>query len=149
MKKYIFLIVLLPLFSCNKEKNSLKEFYGSYSSSEFVVYEDSNYVVTSDIMGINEVGVGLSYSLDGSTPGCEFDYEKSDSHLYDYKLTFKRTRLFFLNLSTGEMVEQPSPSESELNAGRTFYLSKTADENTMLFSVVYDNGSTDVHTFTK
>jgi hypothetical protein len=73
---------------------------------------------------------------------------ENDDSQYDYKLSFDKLRLFILNTSTGQFIEQPSPSKSELNSGRDFYLKRLADNKISLI-VKYDNGGMDIYTFNR
>lgn len=151
MRVLFLMAVLVLVASCqkHKEKKAYKKLWGSYTTeSAFVVFENEDYHVEADLLGLNEVGVGLSLSTNSSEYGCEFSLLENDSPEYDYKLSFDKLRLFILNTSTGQLIEQPSPSKSELNSGRAFYL-KVYDDNTLGYIVVYDSGEIETHTLKK
>lgn len=152
MKYVLFFIGLSVLFtSCekHKERKAYKELWGAYKTESFVIYQDDSYYVQADVMGLNEEGVGFSLSDDNAEYGCEFSLLENDNESYDYKLSFDRLRLFILNVNTGEFIEQPSPSKSELNQGRLFYLQRSGNGKLTLVIVNIYDGSISTQLFIK
>jgi hypothetical protein len=151
MRVLFFVLVVGVFSSCqkHKERKAYKELWGTYKiESPFVAFQDSTHHVEADVLGLNEVGIGLSLRGDNTEYGCEFSMLENDDSQYDYKLSFDKLRLFILNTSTGQFIEQPSPSKSELNSGRDFYLKRLADNKISLI-VKYDNGGMDIYTFNR
>lgn len=151
MRVLFFISVLaVALSSCakHKEKKAYKEIWGSYKADVFTVYDNGDYHVEANTLGINEVGVGLSSDGEEMEYGCEFSLVENDRPEYDYKLSFDRLRLFILNVATGQFTEQESPSKAQLNSGRSFYLKRLEGDKISLV-IKSNSGDIEIHTFTK
>lgn len=152
MKKALYLFVLAAtaavFTSCKKDEHLEKyeSMMGVYTSTDVVVlYEDSTFLIRGDKLTIGPETIGLSMQ-DGSEATCDFRTYESDSHLYDFKIEYSGTTLFYL--VGGQLVEAPQPDYSDFNAGRQFYL-KQVDESMVQLVVEHDNAMADYYTFTK
>jgi hypothetical protein len=151
MRVLFFVLVVGVFSSCqkHKERKEYKKLWGTYIiESPFVIFQNSTYNVEADVLGLNEVGIGISLRGDNTEYGCEFSMLENDDSQYDYKLSFDKLRLFILSLPEGTLIEQPSPSKTELNSGRDFYLKRLTDNKISLI-VKYDNGEMDIYTFNR
>lgn len=127
-------LVGLTLFSsasCSKrkEQKAWKALYGNYEiSSPVLMYTfDNGEEINAVTMNISETAIAF-YQASDDVYSCEFfSRPESDNPNYDYQIYFNQTRLYVFNSNTMQMVEQPSPSEEDLNEDVKFYLKRSGE----------------------